>query len=394
MRASSNVLSNRLASPQGCAIAIIGECSADVARIESLLNPRALGEARIVYRGAMRGFAAHQGALAADLALAPIDGELDPEQCAQIEALTRRLKVVVIGEGGAAKSCGGLQAARAWAFVESAGLSAGALESAIFTLTRARESEERLLKSLGDQGAQLRRLAQAAAFFPTAVEKTNDAIWRLAGLAGMGAAASEAGEAVAQAFDVVDDLTMLNEEFAECLKMSPVTHFAANATDLNEVVEDFAQDCAASGVKNVSVQTASDPIAVKPAAAALRGLLDTLMRTWRETRQSSDKLELLTWDAGAEARLAIVLSNSPAAGDRAGQSPASVTMNNMFAALHPLAQACGASIEAGWAPNNLSDFAAMTICLAKPALASAASAALARLQGARPEDLSVTGLAG
>ena len=393
MRAACRALSAYDAAPQGRAIAIVADRPADIARLEELVSSPALGDARIVYRGDLTGFAARQGPPPADLALLHIADALNPARCAAIEALTRRLKVLVIGDSEVVHSCGGVQAARTWAVVNSGDLCPSGLGSVIAVLTQARESEDRLLRAYGDQGARLHRIAKAAAFVPAAVERTKDAIWRLAGLAGMGAAANEAGDAVAQAFDVIDGLESLNDELVECLKMSPVAPVAAQAVDLNEAVEDFARGCAAAGVNSVSVQTGCDPIGIKAAAAELRHLLDTLMATWRETRQPNDKLELLAWDAGAEARLAIVLSKNSSLEDAKASAPASVTMHNIFRRLQPLALACGASVEAGWAPAGLGDFAAMTICLPKQAPARM-SAALAPFHGAPLEPLSVRGLAG
>jgi len=146
------------------------------------------------------------------------------------------------------------------------------------------------------------------------------------------------------------------------------------AADLNRVVEDFVRANAATS--NVSAQTGCDPIFVRPAAAALRHLLETLLSSWRATAHPEDKLELLTWDSGAEARLAVVLtriaSETPAA------APAFIALRNIFRKLDPMVQACGVDVEASFAPTGESDSASMTICLPKRPPANLCAAATRR----------------
>jgi hypothetical protein len=138
------------------------------------------------------------------------------------------------------------------------------------------------------------------------------------------------------------------------------------AADLNEIVEDFVRNCAAAGVGDISAQTGCDPIPVNLSAAALRDLLDTLQDAWRETRGPHDKLELLCWDSGPEARLAIVLTRSSRNEHDSARAPAFIAMHNIFKKLQASPHACGAVIEADFALTEKSDAAAMTILLPKP----------------------------
>ena len=370
MRAASQLPSASIATPRRRAIAILAESPADIARLVSVVSGVALGSIRIAYRGTFTGFAPQEGDEPIDLVLLQAAENFDPRQCAAIEALTRRFKLVITGAPEKFDAVNGVPSARAWSFVNQDDLSASALDNAILSLERARQSEDRLLRALGEKTTRLRRIASAANLIPPVVERVESAIWQLAGLASATSIASEAGDAAARAFDVVDELEMLNSEFAECLKMTDCALLAPRAADLNEVVENFARDCFAAGFKSVSAQTGSDPIVVKPSAADLRQLLDALLHAWREVRQPNDKLEFLTWDSGCEARLAIVLAKSSGIGG-AEQAPAHITMRNIFRNLHPLAQACGASVEAGLTPDDRCDFASMTLCLPKQTLARA-----------------------
>ena len=392
MRAARQLFPANIAMPRGRAIAILAD-AASLARLESVVSGSTLGSISVVYRGTLRSFACREGDAAIDLVLLHLGETLDPRQCAAIEALTRRFKVVITGNRENLDAADAVQAARAWSFINLGDLSASVLDNTILGLERARHSEDRLLRALGEKSAQLPRVANAASLMPPVVERIGSAIWQLAGFASVTHFASEAGDSAAVAFDVVDELNVLKGELAECVKMSNSANLAPRAANLNEVVEDFARDCFTAGIKTISAQTGSDPIIVKPAATALRQLLDALLATWSEVRQPNDKLELLTWDPGHEARIAIVLTKASDTG-AIERAPAHVTMRNIFRKLHPLAQACGVDVEADWTRDDNRAFSSMTLCLPKQSLARTSVAAAPYDRGATLEDSPVRDCAG
>lgn len=377
--------------PRG-AIAIVADNSAEAARLADSIKTRGFDAARIVFRGALCDFTAQPGACGADLALVHLPYRPDAAHIAGIESLTRRLKVVITGDQATFDALRGLRAARAWAFLNEDDLTSSALENGILNLARARASEDRLLGAIGDQGDQIRHLSGAAALIGPAVERSKEAIWRLVGLAA--ARSTQAGEAAVEAFEIADEIEMLNEALIQHLQTSRSSGFAPQTTDLNAVVEEFGRECLARGAERVSLQTGADPISIKPAAAALRSLLDTLLNVWRETRQSNDKLELLTWDAGHDARLAVVLTKSRPGETAAAPEAGFSAMRSLFRTLRPMAVACGGAIESGWAPADHPEFEAMTICLPKRAPLRACDPSPGAIAEAANALLGVKGLAG
>jgi len=391
MRADSGMLST-IDAPRFGGIAIIADEPIDRTRLERLLRPRGVDVGIVVFRGALADFVARPGADGADLALLHLAHRPDAAQIADIESLTRRLKVILTGDQAAFDALRGLRAARAWAFLSEEELTSGVLEEAIRNLACARASEDRLLRRLGDQRDQVRCLAGAAALVGPAVERSKEAIWRLVGLAAAGA--TQAGEAAVEAFEIADEIEMLNEELIEHLQAPQSSGFAPQTTDLNGIVENFGRECLARGAQGISLQTGSDPISIKPAAAALRGLLDTLLTVWRGARQADDRLELLTWDAGHDARLAVVLTKSRASERATAPETGVSAMRSLFASLRPMVVAVGGAIESDWAPANYPEFEAMTICLPKRAPLRAFDRRPRVVAGASDALLGVKGLAG
>jgi hypothetical protein len=219
MRADCRVFSTDESTASG-RLAVIADHPADVARLASLLGAAAGASKRVVYRGDLSGFAARQSELCVDLALLHIAGDLEPAQCARIDMLTRRLKLIVTGDESALDISARIRAARAWSFIRQSDLAPGTLADSISALGRARGSEDRLLRKLGDRDAQIRRLVSAASLIPPVLGRVEESIWRLAGLAL--ACAGEAGDQAARAFDAVDELKLANQEFGECVKLTDV----------------------------------------------------------------------------------------------------------------------------------------------------------------------------
>jgi hypothetical protein len=367
MNAVCEALSVQPLAPRGGGIAIIADRSDDIARIERSLGGDGAGRRAIVYRGPLSEFETSGGELVLLQAALPPGAAL----CMRIEALCRHCRLVIIGDSRLRDALAGVKSARAWALVDSGDLSSKALNNAIIGLERARASEDRLLRALCDQGAQLRRLASAAALAHPAIARSRATLYHAA-------ASRFDGEAARQAFDAADELQLLDEELGAALKSLESAQRAHGPADLNQVVEGFVRDNAAAGIADLSAQTGREPILVKLEASALRALLDGMLHVWRQTRHPHDKLELLTWDPGPRARLAIVLSHG-CAGDRLVRAPAFIILRNICRTLHPLAEACGVHLETAGHFGS----AALTIALPKqPPLGAAASRRLEALPGA------------
>jgi hypothetical protein len=247
--------SDKSRAPRGGGIAIIAERPADIARIEQSLARFDAGRREIAYRGALSGFEIRNAEVVL-LQTGPLPGVA---QCAQIEALSRGCKLVLIGDSRLRDAWASVKSARAWAFVDCQDLSSGALNNAIFGLERARASEDRLLRALSDQGAELRRLASVAALAQPAIARSQATLYEFAN-------ARFDGEAAGRAFDAADELQLLNEEISETLKSVERAQRARGPADLNQIVEAFVRDNVAAGTAHLSAQTGRDPIPVKPEA--------------------------------------------------------------------------------------------------------------------------------
>jgi hypothetical protein len=359
MNAVCEALSVRTVAPRGGGIAIIADRPHEIARIERSLGRFGAGRP-IVYRGALGEFEASGG----EVVLLQAASQAGAARCAKIEALCRSCKLVLIGDSRLRDALSGVKSARAWAFVDCQNVSSNALNDAIASLERARASEDRLIRALCDQGAQLRRLAGAAALAHPAFARSRAAL--------DDAAASRLdGEAASAAFDAADELQFLDGELGEALKSLERAQRLLVPVDLNQIVESFVRDNAAAGIANLSAQTGREPILVIPETDALRALLEAMLLVWRQTRHPHDKLELLTWDPGPQALLAIVLSHRCGSSGAAVRAPAFIVLRDICRTLHPLAEGCGAHVESAGHFGS----AALTISLPKQPPAGAASAA-------------------
>ena len=319
-------------------------------RLALLLDAATPRSAEIIYRGDLAAFFASGRASSVDVAVIGVEEAPGEAVKAQIDALTRATGVALVGDPLLVRALTPADGMRARICLSRDDLTSASLAAALTGLLRARASENRLLRVVADQNGQAQqmrsagaRLAHEAGF----VVRTLDALALEIGDCAMTGAAKRA---IALAMDAAQGLEGACAEFEQPMNGLVGRQSLLGAADLSDEIDAFVGALSGAGARNVSALSSSGPIFVQADGVSLRRLLDRLLKSWRAARRPTDRLELLSWDAGAEAKLAIVISAEAfdfAGGlsDAAG-APAGEFLGRLRRDLKPYAEACGARIDA------------------------------------------------
>ena len=346
MSAFQSMVDEKGAATRDIRVAVVADRSAFRERVALLLDQAACSHPAIVYRGNLAAFFACGAASSVDVAVIAMEEEPGEAVVAQINALTRSTGVAVVGDPWIVGKLTAADGARARICLSRDDLTPNSLEAALAGLLRARASEDRLLQVVADQSGRMLQVRSVGARLGHEVDAVvhgfNAFARQTADLAMDGATR----RAMALAMDAVEGLESARDEFDRSLRAGRQALFGP--ADLNSAIETFVEDMSGAGARNVSALTSSSPIFVQADGASVRRLLDCILQSWREARRPRDRLELLSWDAGAEAKLAVVFLGTP--DDSAAQSadaapaPASKFLARLLRDLRPHADACGARI--------------------------------------------------
>ena len=346
MSAFQSMVDEKGAATRDIRVAVVADRSAFRERVALLLDQAACSHPAIVYRGNLAAFFACGVASSVDVAVIAMEEEPGEAVVAQINALTRSTGVALVGDPRVVRKLTAADGMRARICLGCDDLTPNSLEAALAGLLRARASEDRLLRIVADQSGRMLQIRSVGARLGHEVDAVvhgfNAFAQQTADLVMDGATR----RAMALAMDAVEGLESARDEFDRSLRAGRQALFGP--ADLNSAIETFVEDMSGAGARKVSVLTSSSPIFVQADGASVRRLLDCILRSWREARRPTDRLELLSWDAGAEAKLAVVFLGTP--DDSAAQSadaapaPASEFLSRLLRDLRPHVDACDARI--------------------------------------------------
>jgi hypothetical protein len=339
-------VSEKGAATRDIRVAIVADRRALWERVALLLDDATHRRPAISYRGDLPTFFANGIASSIDVVVIVLEEEPGEAVEAQINALTRSTGVALVGGPWVVRKLTAADGMRARICLNRDDLTPDSLEAALTGLLRARASEDRLLRIVADQSGRMLQMrsvgARLAHEVDAVVHGLNAFARQTADLAMDGATR----RAMALAMDALEGLESARGEFDRSLRAG--RHALFGPADLNSAIEAFVEDMASAGARKVSALTSSSPIFVRADGALVRRLLDCIVQSWREARRPTERLELLSWDAGAEAKLAIVFSRTP--DDSAAQSadaapaPGSEFLGRLLRDLRPHVEACGARI--------------------------------------------------
>jgi hypothetical protein len=347
MSAFQSKMDEKGVAPRDIRVAVVADRPALRARIALLLDQAACSRPTIIYRGGLAAFFARGGASCVDVAVIAVEEEPGETVAAQINALTRSTGVALVGDPWMVRKLMVADGMRARICLSRDDLTPNSLEAALTGLLRARASEDRLLQIVAGQSGrmlQMRSIGARLAHEVDAVVQTFNAFAQQTTDLAMDGATRRA---MALAMDAVEGLESARGEFDRSLRGGQQALFGP--ADLNTAIEAFVENLSGAGARKVSALTSSSPIFVQADGASVRRLLDCILQSWRETRRPTDRLELLSWDAGAEAKLAIVFSRtaddfSAVHATDDAPAPASEFLTRLLRDMKPHADVCGARI--------------------------------------------------
>jgi len=341
-------------------IALASDSAAPAQWLMTALAQSALFAPSFVFNDVLADLGTRRAPLRTDLVVVLVGKSHSSAAAAALDELARAHPVLVIASRAAFRRFEGAQSWRTYGFLDRRDATPGALDSTIAGLLRARRNEDRVVRSLGEIAEQLREFRDAAARIDSAIEATLETSARFSGHVARIALGGAAARAAALSFDAVDGLALARQEFAR--DIAPRRPAPAATVDLNEVVDSYVRGQSETP-NELSALTSANPIPVAVDAAALRAMLDTVLAAWRRMRSPADKLEILTWDAGARAKLAAII-HRPIAGHGSDRASAFMFARNLCRDLHPAAEACGAAVDAdggsAGGPRSV-----VTLCLPK-----------------------------
>ena len=351
MGAFQLTVSNGSAKARGIRTAVLANRPVDRADIASLLDKAMRGRLAAGYRGDLSNFWSSGKVSSVDVALILLDDEPTEIVKAQIGALTRSAGVVLIGAQHIVVKLMAADGMRARACLCRDDLTPNSLETAMHGLLSARASEDRLLRVVANQSAQVQQLRNSGARLAREIDIAVEAFGAFTREIADLAANRRTKRAMALAADAVAGLDEVRSEFDRSVRGLAVQQALLAPANLNSVIEGFVRNMSGAGASNVSVLTSFDPIFVRADGASVWRLLDCVLQAWRQVRRPVDRLELLSWDAGADAKLAIVFSKHTNAFPT-NEQPTAISasspefLRRLCQDLRLHAEICGARIEA------------------------------------------------
>jgi hypothetical protein len=261
-------------------------------------------------------------------------------------------------------------ASRGIGIVAREDLGPAVLETAIRAVARARESERALIEILSGRNGVLSELRAVAQDLTLAERELTS---RFAG-APTGGAAALAAEAIAA-------LAEAEARMASALAAIDTER----PSDLVALVDALVRRDGRPLDRGIGALTSEGPLWLAAPARETRALLVELLARWREERCVGDRLELIVWDAGENARIAAVISRAP----NAPRARLAASVRGLISALQPFASACGATIESVGEPRGRVERISFAIQLPKrgvgPGLGRGRAVREPSLEGALPD---------
>lgn len=244
-----------------------------------------------------------------------------------------------------------LSSARARGLAAREDLSPTSLEAAMRALRCARDSERGLLGVVGDFSERLSRVRATAFRLGNALDNPD--------LGG--------DDTLAALRDADASLTRALAGSRHIL--SPKT----GGADLVDIFNSLLPDWARAEDGAVTALVSDGPIWADAPARDIERLLSEFVAEWRAGRGFGDRLEWIVWDAGENARVAALLTQT--AGSDAGAHSSALLAQSLVDAIEGDARACRARIEISASVN---DRATISISFAKQGVALATSGNRAR----------------
>jgi hypothetical protein len=339
-------VSEKGAATRDIRIAVVAERRALWERVALLFDEAKHIHPAISYRGDLPTFFANGIASAIDVVVIVLEEEPGEAAEAQINALTRSTGVALVGEPWIVRKLTAADGMRARICLNRDDLTPDSLSAALTGLVRARASEDRLLRIVVDQSGRMLQMRSIGARLGHEVDAVVHGLNVFARQTAEIAMDGATRRAMALAMDALEGLESARREFDRSLRAGRQALFGP--ADLNSAIEAFVEDVSSGGACKVSALTGSSPIFVQADSASVRRLLDCILRSWDAARRPTERFELLSWDAGAEAKLAIVFSrardDSAAQSADAAPAPASEFVGRLLRDLRPHVEACGARI--------------------------------------------------
>ncbi len=305
MNAFRPMMDAQSAASREIRVGVVADRAVEREQIATLVCMARHSRPTLAYCGDLAAFRAKGIAPSIDAAIVVVGDKPGEIFKAQINILTRSTAVVLVGDADVVMSLTAPDGARARACLSREELTAGSLEMALSALLSARASEDRLLQVIASQNGQIQQTRSAGGRLAREIDSVVEAFGALAQDKSRPA---QGDRALALATDALDSLACAFGEFERSTKGLAAQPTLLSSANLNSVLESFVKNLSGTGASKVSVLTSSNPIFVRADGPSIWRLLDRIVQKWREGRGPLDHLELLCWDAGADAKLAAVFS--------------------------------------------------------------------------------------
>ena len=346
MRGRREYFGNASFERDGARIFIVAECRRDEREAWAVIadHARELRAAtHILSFSAWLKFADYRET---DMVVIVRDHVPEPRLVAAADMRARATPVLWVLPRAELAKIGALPSARARGFAAREDLSASSLEAALRALRCARDAERGLLGVVGDFSERLSRVRATAFRLGIALENPD--------IGG--------DDALAALRDTDASLTRALAGSRHIL--SPQT----GAADLVDIFNSLLPDWARSEDGAVTALVSDGPIWVDAPARDLERLLSEVVTEWRRGRGFGDRLEWIVWDAGENARVAALLTQT--ANPEAGEDSLAHFAQSLADAIEQDARACRAGVEI---TASVNDRATISISFAKHGVALATS---------------------
>jgi hypothetical protein len=291
-------------------VAVIASRPADGRRIALMLDGAVQSRFVVANSDDLTTFLTSGAAAGVDIAVVMLESHPTEAVKAQINRLARSTGVALVGDPAVVLKLMAPDGMRARVCLPDEDLTPEVLEAALIGLLCARASEDRLLRVVADQARQVREMHGAGARLIREVGIAGDA-FNVATREVADLPLNPGGvRAMALAADAIAGLEEASGEFKRAITGLAAQQALLRPANLNNVIEAFVKNISGAGASKVSALTSFSPIFVHADGASVWRLLDGVLRSWRVGRAPTDRLELLCWDSGAEAKLAVVMSRS------------------------------------------------------------------------------------
>lgn len=374
MGAFQLIAGNKGAATRDIRTAVLADRPADRAIVALALDNAIGGRLAVTYRDDLTNFWANGGVSSVDIVLIVLDEEPTEAAKVRINALTRSAGVALIGRHPILVRLMAADGMRARTCLCRDDLTPNSLEVTVLGLLRARASEDRLLRVVADQNAQVQQLRHFGARLAQEIEVAVDAFGAVKREIADLAPNKRAKRALALAADAIEGLNDVCGEFDRSIGGLAVQQALLAPANLNNVIDAFVRNISGAGARKVSALTSFDPIFVRADGASVWRILDCVLQAWRQARRPADRLELLSWDAGADAKLAVVFSRQ-ASGRPVDHWPDAIRaswlefLSRLCQDLGAYVQMCGARMEADYG-SPASTKMSLTLSLPKKSNAS------------------------